>query len=193
MLAQRAERDELDAAVRFGALIYLLVVARALQVLIEAVKRLERGVAQEALVLHPIPRALRRPRRSTHRRLVLARRPTEQPRGVRDVVLLVRPHDESVELLARHARPARARLKVERERRGRDKRLVALAAGAHDVARPVQLGVQVLLEAVLVLKNPLALGAVVVHLVVMFLEFRIAVKELVTVPARMVILDRVIP
>lgn len=62
MLAQRAERDELDAAVRFGAPIYLLVVARALQMLIEAVECLERGVAQEALVLHPIPRALRRPR-----------------------------------------------------------------------------------------------------------------------------------
>ena len=89
---------------------------RALQVLIEAVERLERGVAQEALVLDPIPRALRHPPRSAYRRLVLARRPTEQARGVRDVVVLVRPHDDAVELLARHARPAGTRLKVEHER-----------------------------------------------------------------------------
>ena len=54
MLAQRTKCDELDAAVRFRALIYLLVVARALQVLIEAVECLERRVAQEALVLHPV-------------------------------------------------------------------------------------------------------------------------------------------
>jgi hypothetical protein len=71
----------------------------------------------------------------------------------------------------------------------------------------VQFGVQVLLEAVLGLENPAALGAVVVHLVVMFLEFRIAVEELnlisqrravewgedatdfVAFPARMVILN----
>ena len=89
---------------------------RALQVLIEAVERFERGVAQEALVIDPIPRALCRPCRSAHRRLVIARWPTEQPRGVRDVVILVRSHDDAVELLARHARPAGARLKVERER-----------------------------------------------------------------------------
>jgi hypothetical protein len=49
---------------------------------------------------------------------------------------------------------------------------------AHNIALPVQLGVQVLLEAVLGFENPAALGAVVVHLVVMFLEFRITVEEL---------------
>jgi hypothetical protein len=65
---------------------------------------------------------------------------------------------------------------VERERRGRDKRLVAFAAGAHDSAWAVQFGVQVLLEVVLVLENPAALGAVVVYLVVMFPEFRIAIE-----------------
>ena len=66
MLAQRAKGDELDAAVRFGALIYLLIVARALQMLIKAIECLERGVAQEALVLHSIIRALRRPRYRVH-------------------------------------------------------------------------------------------------------------------------------
>ena len=145
--------------------------ARAFQVLVEAIKRLERGVAQEAFELQPIPRALRRPRRSAHRRLVLAWRPADQARRVRDVVVFVCPHDESVQLVARHARPAGSGLKVERQRCGGYKRLVAFAARAHDTARPVQLGVQVLLEAVLILETPAALGAVVVHLVVMLLEF----------------------
>ena len=141
MLAQRAKRDELDAAIRFRTSIYLLVVARALQVLIQAVECLERRVAQEALVLQPVPRALRGPRGSAHRRLVLAWRPTNQPRGVRNEVILVRSHDEAVELLARHARPAGPGLKVERERCWGDKRLVAFAARAQYIARTVQFGV----------------------------------------------------
>ena len=176
MLAQRAKGDELDAAVRFGALIYLLIVARALKMLVKAIECLKRGVAQEALVLHSIIRALRRPRHRVHGWFVPARRPTEQPRGIRDVVVLVRPNDDAVEFLARHTRPAGAGLKVERESRGRDKALIAFTPRAHDGAWTVQLGVQVLLEAVLVLENPFALGAVVVHLMVVFLEFRIAVE-----------------
>lgn len=65
---------------------------------------------------------------------------------------------------------------MERESRGRDKALIAFAPRAHDSAWTVQLGVQVLLEVVLVLETPVALGAVVVHLVVVFFEFRIAVE-----------------
>ena len=55
-------------------------------------------------------------------------------------------------------------------------RIGFLLARTHDVARLVQFGVEVLLEALLILETPLAFGAIVVHLVVMFLKFRIAVK-----------------
>ena len=62
------------------------------------------------------------------------------------------------------------------ERFGRDKRPIASAARARYEARLVQLGVQMLLEVVLILETSAALGAVVVHLVLMLQEFRIAVK-----------------
>src|SRR6266702_2082003 len=62
MLAQRAERLDLDGAVQLWAPVYLLVVDRAFQMLIEAVESLERGVAQEALERQPIPGARRGPR-----------------------------------------------------------------------------------------------------------------------------------
>jgi len=94
----------------------------------------------------------------------------------RDVIIPVRLHGEAVELLERHARPAGARLKVVRSRCRRDKRLVASAAGAHHGARPVQLGVQVVPEVAFALETPVTLGAVDVHLVVVLLEFRIAVE-----------------
>ncbi len=42
MLAQRTERDKLDAAVRIWAPVYLLVVAWASQMLIETHESLER-------------------------------------------------------------------------------------------------------------------------------------------------------
>ena len=61
MLAQCAERGELDAAVRFWAPVHPLAADWAFQVSIEAVERIECGVANEALVRLPvpIPRALR--------------------------------------------------------------------------------------------------------------------------------------
>jgi hypothetical protein len=65
---------------------------------------------------------------------------------------------------------------VEREGCNRDKRHIAAASRAHDIARLVQLRVKMLLEVVLTLESPIALGTLVVHLVVVFLEFRIAVK-----------------
>ncbi len=63
---------------------------------------------------------LGRPRRSSHRRFVPAWRPTDQPGGVRDVIVAIGPHNEAIKLLTRHARPAHARLKVVCERCGRD-------------------------------------------------------------------------
>ena len=51
-------------------------------------------------------------------------------------------------------------------------------ARTHDVARAVQFRVQVLLEALLVLETPVAYGAIVMHLVVVFLESRIVVEKL---------------
>ena len=88
----------------------------------------------------------------------------------------VRTHDQAVELLAHHARRAGTGLEVERECCNRDKCLIAAASRAHDVAQPVLLGVKMLLEVVLILETPAAPSAIVVDLVVMFLESRIAVK-----------------
>jgi hypothetical protein len=70
---------------------------------------------------------------------------------------------------------------VERECCNGDEQPVAAASRAHDVARFVCLGVKMLLEVVLILEGTAALGTVGVDLVVMFLEFRIAVKYLLQV------------
>jgi hypothetical protein len=88
----------------------------------------------------------------------------------------VRPHDAAVELSARHAWRAGARFEVERESCNGDKRPVAAESRALDVVWKVLLGVQVLLEVVLILETPAALDAVVVHRVVMFLELLMVVK-----------------
>ena len=58
MLAQRAERGELEMAVQVWTPVYLLAVGRADEVLIEAGELTECGVAQEALIGRPIPREL---------------------------------------------------------------------------------------------------------------------------------------
>ena len=47
MLTQPAERDKLDAAVRFWAPIYPVLVEWTFQVLVELHERIERPVAQE--------------------------------------------------------------------------------------------------------------------------------------------------
>lgn len=174
MLAECAERFELDTAVRLWAPVYLLLVDSALQVLIEAGECPEREVAYEALVPRPIPRSVRRPR--LRRRGFVPSRPADEPVGVRDNAVSVRPHDSAVHIIACHARRAGSRLEVEHEGRNGYKRLVAAASGARDGARTVLLGVQVLLEVVLIEKTPAARGAEVVHLVVVFFEFRVAVK-----------------
>jgi hypothetical protein len=102
VLAQSAQRDKLATAIRLGTPVNLALVARALQVLVEAGERPERGVAQETFERHPIPRAVRRPYCRRQRRIVPTR-PTEQPRGIRDDVVSVRADDQAVELVARHA------------------------------------------------------------------------------------------
>ena len=61
MLAQRAERAEIVAAVQIWAPVYPVGVDRASEVLVEADELMEHGVAHEALVrlLTGIPRELR--------------------------------------------------------------------------------------------------------------------------------------
>lgn len=177
MLAECTESFELDAAVLLWAPVYLLFVDGALQVLIEAGEVSERRVAHEAFVRRPIPRALCRPRRRD--RSFVPSRPTDQPVGVRYKTVSVCPHNVAVELVAGYARRAGARLEVERECCSGDEQPVAAASRAHDVARFVCLGVKMLLEVVLILEGTAALGTVGVDLVVMFLEFRIAVKYLI--------------
>ena len=56
--------------------------------------------------------------------------------------------------------------------------LIAVASTAFDVARFMELGVKVLLEIVLILEAPAALGTVVVRLAVVFLEVRITIEYL---------------
>ncbi len=62
VLAQPTKCDKLDPTILLWASVNLVIVAWALQVLIELHERPERRIAQKALVFHPIPRALRRPR-----------------------------------------------------------------------------------------------------------------------------------
>jgi len=110
VLTQPTERDKLGAAFGVRAPIDLVLVARALQVLIEALERLERRVAQETCINDPVPRAPGRPRHRAGGRLKAARWAREQAGGVRDVVVRVGTDDEAVELLACHAGPASTRL-----------------------------------------------------------------------------------
>jgi hypothetical protein len=77
MLAQPAKRGKLGSAIRLWASVNLVRVAWALQVLIEVREGPKRRAAQEALVCHPIPRALRRPYRRRGRRLVPTQGPSE--------------------------------------------------------------------------------------------------------------------
>jgi len=176
MLAECTERFELDEAVQLWAPVYLLFVDRAFQVLIEAREGGKHGVAYEAFVRVrlPIPGELCRPRRRA--RSFVPFGPTNQPVGVRYNAVSVRTHDPVVDLFARHARRALAMLKVEHECCNSNERPIAAASRAHDDARLVLLGVKMLLEVVLILETPAALGTVIVDLVVVCLEFRIAVK-----------------
>jgi len=115
MLTQPTERDKLHTAIRLWALVNPLLVARALQVLVEPRESFERGVAQETLVRRPIPRAPCCPRPRRGWRLVMTLRASDQPRGIRDVVVRISTDDETIELFARHVRRAGARLEVEHE------------------------------------------------------------------------------
>ncbi len=63
VLAQPTKRDKLDPAIRLRASVNLVLVARALQVLIEVRECPERRIAQKALVHVPIPRAVSCPLR----------------------------------------------------------------------------------------------------------------------------------
>jgi len=143
VLTQPTERDKLGATVRLRTPVYLVLVARALQVLVEPLERLELGVAQETLVRVPVPRALRRPRRLGRRRLEVAQWPGEQAIGVRDVVALVRADDEAVEFLACHAGRASPRFDVKHERTVRDEGAFAAATWAAHSGRLVFLRAQV--------------------------------------------------
>jgi len=59
VLTQPTERDKRSTGIRLWALVDPLLVARALQVLVEPRERIERGIAQEVLERLPIPRATR--------------------------------------------------------------------------------------------------------------------------------------
>ena len=61
MLTQPAERNKLDSAVRLWALIYLVLVERTFQVLVEPHERFERPIAQETLICVPVPRVVGHP------------------------------------------------------------------------------------------------------------------------------------
>lgn len=178
MLTQPTERDKLRATVRLRTPVYLVLVARALQVLVEPLERLELGVAQEALVRLPVPRALRRPRHLGRRRLEVAQRPGEQTIWVRDVVTLVGADDEPVEFLARHAGRAGPRFDVKHERTVRDEGAFAAATWTAHSGRLMFLRAQVVAQVGRVIEDPLTVGAEVVLVAIVFLELRIAVENL---------------
>src|SRR5579863_5700853 len=93
MLTESTQCNKFGAAVRLWASIYLVLVYWALQVLVEPRERIERPVAEEALVCRPIPRAVRHPCHRGRGRLGAAERAREQARRVRDVVVRVRAND----------------------------------------------------------------------------------------------------
>jgi len=187
MLTQPTERDKLDAAVQFRAPVYLILVYRTLQVLVEPRERQERPVAQEALVRIPIPRPLRCPRDRRRRRLGATKGTSEEARRVRDVVVRICTDDEAVELLASHAGRAGARLEMEHERGVRDEDPVAAAAGAAYVGRPMDLRVKMLVEAGFALEGPLTVGTIVMIVAIVFLELCVGVEWLFVFPAGNVI------
>ena len=176
VLTQPTQRDKLGATVRLRALVYLVLVARALQVRVEPRERLELGVAQETLVRLPVPRALRRPRHLGRGRLKVAQRPGEQAAGVRDVVSLVRADDEAVEFLACHAGWAGPRFDVKHQRAVRDEGAFAAAARAAHSGWLMYFRAQVMAQVGRTLEDPLAIGAVVMLVAIVFLELRIAVE-----------------
>ena len=162
MLAQPTKRGKLDSAIRLWASVNLVRVAWALQVQIEVPEGPKRRVAQEALVCHPIPRALRRPYCRGGWRFVPTRGPHEQSRGIRDVIIRVSADDHAIELFACHARGASACLEVECEGGRGDKGSVTTAAGTAQVGWLVGPGIKVLTEIALALKMTIAFPAVMV-------------------------------
>jgi hypothetical protein len=122
----------------------------------------KRRVAQEALVCHLIPRALRRPCRRRGRQLVPTQGPSEQSGGIRDVIIRVSADDEAIELFACHARGASARLEVECEGGGGDKGSGTAAAGTAQVGGLVDPGIQVVTEVALALEKTVAISAIMV-------------------------------
>ena len=176
VLTQPTERDKLGATIRLRTPIYLVLVARALQVLIEPLERLELRVAQETLERLPIPRALRRPRRLRRGWLEVAQWTGEQTIGVRDVVALVRADDEAVEFLACHAGRAGPRFDVKHERTVRDEGAFAAAAWTANSGRLMFLRAQVVAKVGRAVEDPLTVGAVVVLVAIVFLELRIAAE-----------------
>ena len=73
MLAQRAERDKLDTAIRLRTSVNPFFMTGALQVLVETREHPKRGIAQETLVRLAVPRATRRPYLRRRGRLIPAR------------------------------------------------------------------------------------------------------------------------
>jgi hypothetical protein len=160
VLAQPAKRGKLDSAIRLWASVNPVRVARALQVQIEVCEGPKRRPAQETLVCHPIPRALRRPCRRRGRRLVPTQGPSEKSGGIRDVIIRISADDDAVQLFACHARGASARLEVEGEGGGGDKGSVTAAAGTAQVGGLVDPGIQVVTEVALALEKTVAVSAV---------------------------------
>jgi len=163
MLTQPTERYKLGPAIHLWAPVYLVLVARAFQVLVEPRECGERRVTQEALICDPVERQLCRPRNRRRGRLGAAQRPSKQAGGVGDVVICVGADNDAVELFARQAGRTGARLEMEYKSSVRDEGLVAAAAGAAHVGWLMHLRVEVVEEVGLALEGTLAVGAVRLH------------------------------
>jgi hypothetical protein len=191
VLTQSTECDEPGAVVRLWTPVYLVLVYRALQVLVEPRERIERLVAQQTLERHRqhVPRAFRRPRHRVRGRLVAAQWTQEQARGVRDVVVRVGADDEPVELFACHEGFACARFEVGHQCGMRDEGPVAATAWAPCVGRS-ELRVEVVAAVVLTLEGPPAVGAVGVPIRIVFLELCVAPECLHVAAAGSVVVCR---
>ena len=100
-------------------------------------------------------------------------------------MIRVRADDETIELIARHAGGAGARLEVEGESAGSDEGFGTAAAGTAEVSRLVNLGIHVLAKVVLVLEVTITVPAVMViaAVYVVLLPRRVARKVAVAIIA----------
>ena len=132
---------------------------------------MECSMTKEAFVCVAIVRAFGGPaprRRRRHNPV----RSGDELRGVSENIIAIHAHDHVVQLVTRETRGARPRFKMQHQCGIRHEALAAICAGADDVLRFVQGGVEMRVEVALAPEDALAGGAVPVFLKVVLVKRR---------------------